>query len=62
MAGLKDDASAKNEGVNWRMERGTDGALMASVYGGADIIRVHDVGQGKALARIGDAIWRRHDL
>jgi len=63
LAGLKNDASARDiDDIKWWMEKGTDGSLMAAVYGGADIIRVHDVRQGKALARIGDFVWRNGEL
>ncbi|CAG8960889.1 hypothetical protein HYFRA_00002426 [Hymenoscyphus fraxineus] len=40
---------------------GTAGAVAASVKGGADIVRVHDVRQMKEVATICDAIWRVQD-
>jgi 2-amino-4-hydroxy-6-hydroxymethyldihydropteridine diphosphokinase/dihydropteroate synthase len=49
------------EDIGWWMEKGTDGALMAAIHGGADVIRVHNVKQAKALARVGECIWRNKD-
>ncbi|KAG9229658.1 folic acid synthesis protein-like protein [Amylocarpus encephaloides] len=37
---------------------GTAAAVAASIYGGADIIRVHDVKQMAEVAKVTDAIWR----
>jgi 2-amino-4-hydroxy-6-hydroxymethyldihydropteridine diphosphokinase/dihydropteroate synthase len=37
---------------------GTAGAIAASIQGGADIVRVHDTQEMKAVAAISDAIWR----
>jgi hypothetical protein len=31
---------------------------MAAIQGGADIVRVHDTVAAKALALIGDKMWR----
>ncbi|RPA75935.1 Dihydropteroate synthase [Ascobolus immersus RN42] len=37
---------------------GTAGAVSAAVRGGADVVRVHDVGEMGEVVRVGDAIWR----
>ena len=39
---------------------GTAAAVCASIAQGADIVRVHDVAQMKAVARVGDAVWRNN--
>jgi dihydropteroate synthase len=59
LAGEPDAESTDMRKNSWWMEKGTDGALMAAIHGGADIIRVHNVMQGKALATIGDTLWRK---
>lgn len=47
-------------GENVPVERifGTAGAIAACVQGGADIVRVHDVGEMSKLVKMSDAIWR----
>ncbi|OAA81149.1 folic acid synthesis protein [Akanthomyces lecanii RCEF 1005] len=37
---------------------GTAATVAAAVHGGADVLRVHDVGQMAAAAAMSDAIWR----
>lgn len=37
---------------------GTAAAVTASVQGGADIVRVHDVGEMAKVVKMADAIWR----
>ena len=37
---------------------GTAAAVTAAIYGGADIIRVHDVREMAQVAKVADAIWR----
>ncbi|KAI9720216.1 MAG: hypothetical protein M1812_003034 [Candelaria pacifica] len=37
---------------------GTGACVAASVQGGADVVRVHDVKEMKAVVEMGDAIWR----
>ncbi|TVY23952.1 Folic acid synthesis protein, partial [Lachnellula hyalina] len=37
---------------------GTAAAVAAAIQGGADIVRVHDVGQMAKVAKVADAIWR----
>ncbi|KAF4637185.1 hypothetical protein G7Y89_g895 [Cudoniella acicularis] len=37
---------------------GTAATVAAAIQGGADIIRVHDVGQMAQVAKVSDAIWR----
>ena len=38
---------------------GTAGAVAASVQGGADIVRVHDIPQMSKIVKMSDAIWRK---
>ncbi|KAL9051100.1 MAG: hypothetical protein Q9162_006224 [Coniocarpon cinnabarinum] len=47
-------------GVSEARERvwGTAAAVSAAVYGGADVIRVHDVQEMAQTAKVADAIWR----
>ena len=37
---------------------GTAGAVSAAVWGGADIVRVHDVGEMSEVVKVADGIWR----
>lgn len=37
---------------------GTAATVVAAVVGGADVVRVHDVGEMMAVAKMADAIWR----
>lgn len=37
---------------------GTAGTVAAAVWGGADIVRVHDVEEMRQVVRMADAIWR----
>ncbi|TVY38333.1 Folic acid synthesis protein [Lachnellula subtilissima] len=37
---------------------GTAATVAAAIQGGADIVRVHDVGQMTKVAKVSDAIWR----
>jgi dihydropteroate synthase len=37
---------------------GTAAAVAACVAGGADIVRVHDVGEMVDVVRVADAVWR----
>lgn len=37
---------------------GTGAACVAAITGGADLIRVHDVGEMVQICRVADAIWR----
>lgn len=50
----------KVTGVQVAKERGwgTAGVVAASVWGGADVVRVHDVKEMKAVVDIADAVWR----
>ncbi|KAJ3359766.1 trifunctional dihydropteroate synthetase [Allomyces javanicus] len=38
---------------------GTAAAIAACVAGGADIVRVHDVGEMRDVVRVADQVWRR---
>jgi 2-amino-4-hydroxy-6-hydroxymethyldihydropteridine diphosphokinase / dihydropteroate synthase len=60
LAGLTREAESdlSEEEVKWWREKGTDGSLMAAMYGGADVVRVHDTKQGRALANVGEYVWR----
>ncbi|MCJ1445212.1 MAG: trifunctional dihydropteroate synthetase [Stictis urceolatum] len=53
----------KITGVEEPRERvwGTATAVSASVAGGADVVRVHDVEEMAKVVRMGDAIWRVED-
>jgi dihydroneopterin aldolase / 2-amino-4-hydroxy-6-hydroxymethyldihydropteridine diphosphokinase / dihydropteroate synthase len=46
------------ETVPWERVWGTAAAVTACVAGGADIVRVHDVGEMGRVVKMGDAIWR----
>ena len=50
----------KVTGVEKAHERvwGTAGAVTAAVKGGADVVRVHDVGEMEKVVKMADAIWR----
>lgn len=50
----------KITGVEEASERkwGTAAAVTAAVQGGADVVRVHDVGEMGQVAKMADAIWR----
>ncbi len=50
----------KITGVTETRERGwgTAACVAASVQGGADLVRVHDVEEMRAVVAMGDAIWR----
>ena len=37
---------------------GTAAACCAAIAGGADILRLHDVGEMRDVCRVADAIWR----
>jgi dihydropteroate synthase len=54
-AGPRIDSSPRAPGRAW----GTATAVSAAVAGGADIVRVHDVAEMRAVAAVADAIWRR---
>ncbi|KAF1995263.1 Dihydropteroate synthase [Amniculicola lignicola CBS 123094] len=47
-------------GVKEARERtwGTAAAVTAAIQGGADVVRVHDVGEMGQVARMADAVWR----
>ena len=47
-----------NEPVVEKRVWGTAGAVAASVHGGADIVRVHDVEEMSKVVKMCDAIWR----
>ena len=40
---------------------GTAATVAAAIAGGADVVRVHDVGEMSQVARMADAIWRVYD-
>lgn len=50
-------------GVKAASERvwGTAATVAAAVQGGADVVRVHDVGEMGQVAKVADAIWRVSD-
>lgn len=50
-------------GVERASERvmGTAATVAASVWGGADVVRVHDVGEMVQVIKMADAIWRSAD-
>ena len=50
----------KITGVTEAKERiwGTAAAVVAAVQGGADVVRVHDVGEMAQVVKMADAIWR----
>lgn len=53
----------KITGVTEPRERiwGTAATVAAAVQGGADIVRVHDVGEMSQVVKMSDAIWRVND-